>query len=335
MCRIEVLLLFLMTAVLVFSENLDSEMIPALFDWENNQFSTEPQKSNPFTILAVGGYNQDTSDIIEVYSPQKDSWSILGRTGLRVTQFSAIMLKKKLLIFGGRIDYKNTNEVWSYDLATKQTSKLPSMRKRRAFTTAAKIGRLIYVCGGTNINHKSVNVVEQFNPRTNTWTFKASMPTSRKNHGMAAWKGKLYVAGGFDQNYRRPNTLDIYNPELNQWTSEKLVHFFRVIFNLIPISDRLFAIGGAKEWAGRLRDERLNFVTNKWRYIADSPKPLFYTSAVAYEEKIIVVNKYNETYEYDSKINRWKTLRSRVVNRAYPNMLMLPKMYYKYVEEML
>ncbi|XP_077294024.1 uncharacterized protein LOC143916699 [Arctopsyche grandis] len=300
--------------------------------------STKSITDYPITIVALGPSLPLTNICtIEFYHPLEDSWAILSKIELNVTkEYSAIYSDKKIFIFGGinrttsttgKIAYSHCDEVISFDLLTKEISKLTPMGQKKENVGVGKIGEYIYISGGKGINGTIYDTVERYDPKEDAWTFMAPMLTKRYNHAVNVWEGKMYVAGGNDYGYYNLLSLEIYDPNLNQWTLGTSMKSKRTKFSILFMDGSLFAMGG-NYWRGddyhKNHGEKLDLKTQTWTDIENPIRDSLWRSAVPFDDKIIIYGDEHQNYEYNPETNELKEKNPNKVNRFSAILLLAP-----------
>jgi len=107
------------------------------------------------------------------------------------------------------------------DLGLAAASNTWSLRARmpaaRKYASAARVGSVIYVIGGTTGNITFTTNVQAYNVTTNTWSVKRPLPSAQAfGNGASVINGKIYVAGGYFD-----SSLFVYDPSTNTWTAQQ------------------------------------------------------------------------------------------------------------------
>ena len=163
-------------------------------------------------IFVIAGFDSNgmSTDIVEVYDPETDTWSSAARLPIATNHNAAAVAAGKLYAFGGTSKrafvYDPTQDTW-IDVA-------PTNYMHENTPAVAVINDLIYVAGGSG---GVGNEVEVYDPAQDTWTVLVPMSIPRNHTAGGAINGKFYVAGG------RPGTdaasaLEVYDPQTNTWT---------------------------------------------------------------------------------------------------------------------
>ena len=163
-------------------------------------------------MFVIAGFDSDgmSTDIVEVYSPETDTWSSAAHLPIATNHNAAAVAAGRLYAFGGTSNrafvYDPEQDAW-VDVA-------PSNYPHGDTPAVAVIDDLIYVAGGSG---GVGNEVEVYDPMQDTWTVLAPMNFPRNHTAGGAIDGKFYVAGG------RPGpdasvALEVYDPPNNTWT---------------------------------------------------------------------------------------------------------------------
>ncbi|XP_077294493.1 kelch-like protein 36 [Arctopsyche grandis] len=281
----------------------------------------------PVTIVAVGPNIMESHDTckIQFYHPSQDSWTTLADLDLPVfDDYSTIVSQGKLYFFGGKksLEDTGTDEVSSFDLATKEIKQLKPMGEKKRLMSVAEIGDYIYITGGIGEEDKFLDTVERYHPKTDSWSVMAPMHTKRYFHAINVHEGKMYVAGGIGHNspdYLK--SLEIYDPNLNKWTLGTPMNHPRYQFSIVFVDGSIFALGGIYSLKSDDTDgERLDLNTQKWEYFKNPIKDSTWRSATVLDDMIYIHGAGDNNYKYNAKTNEMKKLKSN--DHAAPNFLL-------------
>src|SRR5262245_6461817 len=202
-------------------------------------------------IYFLGGYPgaRITSDSVQVYDPQTDSWQLGSPLPVPLHHTMASSANGRLYIIGGEAGnpsggqgFQNTTFMLDEEAGT-WVPKAP-MPTARSGGGSAVIDGKIYVAGGRPPRGSDLAV---YDPATDTWTALPDIPTQRNHLGVGAMNGKLYVAGGrFGGGVGSEMTdiLEIYDPSTNSWTSGASLLSPRAGVTAAVANGCLYLIGG-------------------------------------------------------------------------------------------
>ena len=161
---------------------------------------------------------------IEIDSTTKEI-SVFGvPTNLKLRNFQGCsrISDKEVLICGGiNITFQRIgSRTFIYNLATREISILPDMRKMRyTFSTAFHNG-YFYAIGGREYGDDNNAIYvdcERFNMETQDWEYTGPLNIARCTSNSFVVNNKIYVAGGYCRNSKRTNTIETYNEKKNRW----------------------------------------------------------------------------------------------------------------------
>lgn len=105
-------------------------------------------------------------------------------------------------------------------------STIAALPAQRANASAAVIGNLIYVAGGseqqsggTGTSASAKDTLFRYDPTANTWSTLASMPAARTQGALVAVGSKLYYLGGVDSSGVTQPTVYIFDTAAGTWTT--------------------------------------------------------------------------------------------------------------------
>ncbi|XP_077290657.1 uncharacterized protein LOC143914343 [Arctopsyche grandis] len=277
----------------------------------------------PVTIVAVGPpYDGSNNCTVQFYHPSRDAWTTLAEIELNVyNDYSTIISNGKLYIFGGKKnEEEQSDEVISFDLATKEIKKLTPMGQKKKNVGVAKLGEYIYVTGGNVETYHKIGTVERYDPKTDSWSGMAPMLSERCDHASNVYEGKLYVAGGTDESSDAMKSMEIYDPTLNKWTLGTPMNQARSDFSIVFVDGGLFALGGPEKLnADDVFGERFDLNTKQWKHFRNPFEDTMWLSGVVLDDMIFISGSKNN-FKYNTKTNEMVKINPN--NRFAPNFLL-------------
>ncbi|XP_018896726.2 uncharacterized protein [Bemisia tabaci] len=133
-------------------------------------------------------------------------------------------------------------------------------------------------------------------PSENTWEFITELPEPRHHHSVAFLKGRIYVVGGADPRECDPktkfkivSTVWSFEPVTLAWFTETPMKIARKNFGLVPMSGKLFVIGGQDKYQRILSNvERFDPQTGVWEEMAPLEVGRMGVAAAQYKDRIWV-----------------------------------------------
>ncbi|XP_077294994.1 uncharacterized protein LOC143917375 [Arctopsyche grandis] len=279
---------------------------------------------DPVSIVAVGpGDNASNNCTVQLYDPLDDTWTTVAEVNLNVsTEYSTIISLGKIYFFGGTTNNDEmSDEVTSFDLATKEIKKLTPMWQKKKNVGVATIGQYIYITGGIDENFDLIDTVERYDTKTDSWSGMAPMLSKRSHHAINEYEGKIYVAGGFGGAiYKDPlKSLEIYDPNLNKWNLGTPMIHARTTFAIVFVDGSLFAIGGLRI-VDHLFGERFDLNTKQWKDFRKNVEDTSWNSAVVLDDMIYMNCNGLNNYQYNTKTNELVELKTN--SPSSPNFLL-------------
>jgi N-acetylneuraminic acid mutarotase len=114
---------------------------------------------------------------------------------------------------------------------------------------AARVGRSIYVVGGTTSGGASgrTSTVERYDTRRNRWRRMRPLPVALDHAAAVGYKGELYVHGGFLANVTVSARLFRFDPRRKRWSRLPSSPTPRAAHAAAVIGHRLYVAGGADD----------------------------------------------------------------------------------------
>merc|ERR1711962_664653 len=157
--------------------------------------------------------------------------------------------KSQVMVIGGLLKGKPTNNVFTIDVSNGKVEKAPCLNFKRhshASSPASWGGRdYIIVAGGFEDSYTVSNKVEILSMHSRgyvklTWQMVASMNIKRFDFGLAMYGSQLAAFGG--QPPIESDQIEVYNPETNCWkiVGQRIANSERPFFTAITVPDSYF-----------------------------------------------------------------------------------------------
>jgi len=216
-------------------------------------------------IYAIGGKaNGQTFATVEEYSIEENMWRILPDKPTPVSEVSAIVLRGKIYIPGGKLEDGTTTDVLEvYDL-TEETwdinASLPQKISGYALTT---LEGQMFLFGGWD-GEKVTDSVYRYDPSLDEWFPCASMPTARINSSATVLGGEIFVIGGSNAENDLTSS-EAYLPSFDvdngsEWEIYDDLPFTCDYCSSNSLSDQMFVISSDRIW-------QFSHGTEKWSEI--------------------------------------------------------------------
>jgi N-acetylneuraminic acid mutarotase len=216
-------------------------------------------------IYAIGGEaNGETLATVEEYSIEENMWRILPDKPTPVSEVSAVVLRGKIYVPGGKLaDGTPTDVLEVYDL-TEETwdisASLP--QKISGYALTAFEGQM-FLFGGWD-GEKVTDSVYRYDPSLDEWFPCAPMPTERMNASATVLGGKIFVVGG-DDGQKSLTSYGTYLPSFgiddgSEWEIFDDLPFTCDYCSSNSLSDQMFVIGSDRIW-------QFSHGTQKWSEI--------------------------------------------------------------------
>merc|ERR1711962_3387 len=199
-------------------------------------------------LVVVGGF-KCTNDV-EIFRDGKwcDGPKHDGLHGL-VFHSAVSFGKGQVMVIGGLLKGKPTNNVFTIDVSNGKVEKAPRLNFKRhshASSPASWGGRdYIIVAGGFEDSYTVSNKVEILSMHSRgyvkqTWQMVASMNINRFDFGLAMYGSQLAAFGG--QPPIESDQIEVYNPETNCWkiVGQRIANSERSFFTAITVPDSYF-----------------------------------------------------------------------------------------------
>jgi N-acetylneuraminic acid mutarotase len=238
----------------VYDPNNDEWITKKPLPTPRGSFAIASYKNKIYAIGGTYGSNGEyfTSDAVEVYDPQTDTWETKTPMPTARSSLCANEVDGKIYLMGGQTggsySIVGLNEV--YDVAADRwTTKEPLYNPVDDYASAVVDGR-IYILGGfEGLHHGApVDFNQIYDPKTDTWSRGAQMPNVTRWASAVATTGQkapkqIYVIGGVTDVFAY-NTTQIYNPKTDTWTLGAEMSTAKCQLTTAVNNDIIYAIGG-------------------------------------------------------------------------------------------
>jgi len=204
-------------------------------------------------IYTIGGKaGGETLAAVEAYDIKENIWQILPDKPTPVSEVSAIILRGKIFVPGGKLGNGATTDVLEvYDL-TEETweSNAPLPQKTSGYALTTFEGQM-FLFGGWD-GEKASSATYRYDPSLDEWVECEKMPTARMNASASVLNGEIRVIGGFDGKEGLP-TNEVFIPSFGlgstgNWQKDDNLPFDCNYCNSESLSNQLFVIDNDKIW---------------------------------------------------------------------------------------
>lgn len=173
-------------------------------------------------VLFAGGWNTSvTSDVVDVYSPADDAWSVAHLAIPR--RWMAAAVTGDVALFAGGMDasFAPTGAVDLYDASTGTWSNALLSAPRYLLVAASWGDRAYFGGGAVDHPHTLSDVVDVYDLPTATWS-TLQLSEARWRLAAAAAEGKVFFAGGSTPSGTITDVVDVYDVATGTWSIERL-----------------------------------------------------------------------------------------------------------------
>ena len=259
-------------------------------DYEDH--SLVEYKSNVY--LADGKRRQlGESNVLEFYSPLKNSWGTFQRND-DITDFTCLTVLKDDMYATCFANFSNKSRICRYDSEKNcwQDMGAPPYHQDKACVVADE--HFLYIIGGTvDRGESSVCTTNRFDLINNKLEEVTGLNFGRYSACGAAMNSKVFIAGGWNSRNRYVLLSEAFNLSTNEWQLIANLTIPRFNSSMVCFEGRLYVLGGitSVKGEGRIRTsavEVFDSEVNEWQEISSIPVKSLETS----QEK----NKYQACF---------------------------------------
>ena len=200
-------------------------------------------------LYAIGGYNANGSNKVEVYNPANDTWEVKANMPTARGYLVVAAVNGKIYAIGGvtggdlnNITYTNVTEeydpalnTWTMKAPFPNTTLPPNSVLGNQFITGAAINGKIYVAVGSSGRNGPTYI---YDPATNTWS-NSGTSISRFNlepYFSTGINNEMFVSDG--------DHFLKFTPTVNDWALLQPLPGFRKGASLSAHNNLVYAVGG-------------------------------------------------------------------------------------------
>jgi len=294
-----------MLLIIVASFFLTSSANLASFSWEEVASLNVPRMKSRAVIAdekiyVLGGEDADGNVApVEVYDPEKNTWTVLGITPANGLMPCVAAIDKKIYVLSGRtIDKVRRLDGFVWDLTSKEVKWEPipgEMTMAHCDGACGVIGKRIYLISGeddtlTNEGEDYVRVTDVFDTTNYQWSTVAPItPHQREDFDATAVGSKIIAIGGQGgAEHAALRWLDIYDANTDSWQ-----HFNEACPiewehpRIVTVNEDIYVLTGKGE--GGFSNYRFDLENMEWEVLTATPIPIYECATVVLEEKIYVI----------------------------------------------
>lgn len=200
-------------------------------------------------LYAIGGYNANGSNKVEVYNPANDTWEVKANMPTARGYLVVAVANGKIYAIGGvtggdlnNITYTNVTEeydpasnTWTVKAPFPNTTLPPNSVLGNQFITGTAINGKIYVAVGSSGRNGPTYI---YDPATNTWSSSGtSIPRfNLEPYFSTGINNEMFVSDG--------DHFLKYTPNVNDWALLQSHPGFRKGASLSAYNNTVYAVGG-------------------------------------------------------------------------------------------
>ncbi|KXJ23470.1 attractin-like protein 1 [Exaiptasia diaphana] len=213
-------------------------------------------------LWVYGGYSLNTApfdDLIRYHLPS-NAWEVVEPLSVPVPSrrygHSLIVYNGSLIIYGGTINGKVINQLWSFDTISRQwTLLLPDRGSDDPIAvsghTATLVDNKMFVIFGYGPQEGYTQKVQEFDLVSRQWKFHSVnalivLATFGHSSSYDPTTGRIYVFGGYRKITKQEisNELSFYLPSQNKWGVLLSSGYRRFLHSSVMMGDMLIVFGG-------------------------------------------------------------------------------------------
>nr|XP_023693783.1 kelch-like protein 10 [Paramormyrops kingsleyae] len=280
-------------------------------------------------LLAIGGWNDRPSNVIEAYDSRADRWVNVTQQGDKPrAHHGMVYLKGFVYCIGGCDGGACLDSVHKFDPIARTWHTVAPMQSRRCYSAVTVLDGSIYVMGGRNADGR-LNTVERYDPETDRWSFIQPMNAERSDASAATLHGKIYICGGFN-GAECLATVECYDPITNRWSMIAPMRTPRHGVGVIAHHGRIYAVGGTDRFECLRSVEVYDPLSNHWHAVAPMFNRRCNFGIEVVDDQIFVVGGQDgfvtiTTVEcYDAGTGNWYRAQDIGISRATVRCCVVP-----------
>ena len=260
-------------------------------------------------IYAISGGGDLTSDVVEIYDVDTDTWNQGPSIPTKRGWFGAVLLGQKIYVIGGKTIRSNekkarTGDPANYDIRdsvevlnlTSQTwAPLKRIAAPRAGLVATVCKGKIYAIGGNAMNNEirtsgpHLNTVEIYDPQHDHWSDGIPLPTPLQGPAVTTVDNKIYVTAGIGGPERKPNSgTYVFDPDVEKWEHLAPIPTPRCDPGVLSVDHKIYTFGG---WGNGYYDnvEIYDIDADRWTFDTPLPEKKAWMATALVHQRIFVM----------------------------------------------
>ena len=191
-------------------------------------------------IYAFGGYAGGTSNKLEIYDIESNTWGVGANCLSNSESFTANGFGDKIYVIGGSTS-KFRFDV--YDILTNSWSSKTDLLEARYAHTSEIVGDKIYVMGGVHDSSRDYRL-DIYDITNDTWSTGANIPVKKRVHGSAVVGTNIYIMGGANGTMME---LQIYDTLTDTWSSGASMPKAAMYLSAKAVGNKIYVFGDANK----------------------------------------------------------------------------------------
>ena len=214
---------------------------------------------------------------ISRYDSRTDCWAVVKPLPKAVSSCTAVTLKGKIYVVGGKANDKAQDNVQKYNPATNSWELVKSLTVNRASACSVSDGVHIFAIGGkiftpTSAASEFLNSCEKYDRRIDSWKVVSPMNEKRAFVAAAILKQQIFMMGG-SNSHGDIASCEVYNIPLDTWSVISFLQDPRYLAGAAVIDNKIYVIGGlVDEFEHQLAVECYNEDKREWEVVSPMPR---------------------------------------------------------------
>lgn len=247
-----------------------------------------------------------------VAAADEESWELAQAMSSRRSYVAAAQVGDSIYVAGGMVGEtgRPLATFQRFDPAANSWETLPQLPEATRAATAAAVGGVVYVIGGTT---EAGNTRAVWAWDGNEWRRRAPLPAARFNHAAVALGERVYALGGFAGGEEHDDVF-AYDSRADRWSQAARLPRRMHAFDAVVFRGEIWVIGGRR--GEEVLDEVWIFAprTGRWRRGPSMPEPMELLGAAVVGDEIHAV--WEGVYQiYEAGSGEWSRGPRPVVTR--------------------
>ncbi len=201
-------------------------------------------------MMIMGGFSDPGRiDRTDCWRLDQSGWRVVEQCPIPIAMrfFAACVMKKEVIVTGGRSNCKSVSRCWLLSTSTYQWSSLPDLNTARARHASVCVEGKAYVIAGEDSDDKAMASVECLDIFSQKWETLRELPKALEHPMAVSHRECIYVFGGIDMKDNYSPSVFVYDTRTKSWKTLADIPEMCKFGSAVVWKDRIHIVGGFEQ----------------------------------------------------------------------------------------